>query len=59
MYPTKHHSDTVYPSQSPPGRGTFYQFGSVVVGVGDAAPQLQRGGRPFGELEEMMGGRVT
>jgi hypothetical protein len=46
-----------YPSQSPPGRGTFYRFGSVAVGVGDAAPQLQQLGRPFG-VGLILGGEV-
>jgi len=46
----------VSPSQSHLGRGTFYRVDSVVVGVGHAGKQLQRGGTPFGELEEMMGG---
>jgi hypothetical protein len=53
MYPAGLHYDMGYPYRSPPGRGTFYQFGSVVVGVGGGARQLQQLGRPFGELEEI------
>jgi hypothetical protein len=52
--PREHHYDTEYPSQSHLGRGAFYRVDSAVVGVGHAKRQLQRGGRPFWELEEMM-----